>query len=631
VVQTVTSSIVYSSGSNNFGNQSANTQTFTGSVNITGSTNITGNINLVSSTGFPTVGLLNRSSDTTLYMVSPSSGFILTDSSLNTIYNATPTAYNWNIGNSLKMKLDVSGSLGLGVTPSGWISTVKAFQLGNTAALYAPSSEAILSNNVFVDSTDNNKYITTNFASQYRQVNGQHIFYTAASGSAGNTISFGSAKLTISSDGAATFNSNVSATTGTTGATIKLGGFTNYGTIQDVNDVRRIWFENVGSYRTIFDLPTSGTSFAFRTNDGTSILSLTSSGSATFASSVDGTVFNSTSNAFRFNGNNALSLVSLNSQNVVKINAAGYWGVQLVGANDQGILINNTGNVGIGTTSPISNLHILLYDAGKYSGDLRIGGSEAQYGLNLKYDQSAATAGTIYCSPNYANASITLKLGAGNGNTNQMVLSGNGSVGFNCTPSSTYKIDLLGNQRITSTSGDAVLSVIAAGQTAYTSYANGNGSNYGVGSYLSGADNKAFQVYNFANSTLALTIKYNGDAINYNNTTTWQQSSDIRIKQNINTIENAIDIINKLNPVIFDYTDDFTKQNKWNNKKQKSNYGFIAQDFEKVFEKYVNTTDGIIDDKTVNDFKSIDTGHLIPVLVKAIQELQEKLQRNNIN
>ena len=37
VVQTVTSSILYSSGSNLFGNQLSNTQTFTGSVNITGS------------------------------------------------------------------------------------------------------------------------------------------------------------------------------------------------------------------------------------------------------------------------------------------------------------------------------------------------------------------------------------------------------------------------------------------------------------------------------------------------------------------------------------------------------------------------------------------------------------------
>jgi hypothetical protein len=46
VVQTVTSSILYSSGSNVFGNQLANTQTFTGSVNITGSQTVFGNVGI---------------------------------------------------------------------------------------------------------------------------------------------------------------------------------------------------------------------------------------------------------------------------------------------------------------------------------------------------------------------------------------------------------------------------------------------------------------------------------------------------------------------------------------------------------------------------------------------------------
>ena len=40
VVQTITSSILYTSGSNVFGNALSNTQTFTGSVNITGSLNV---------------------------------------------------------------------------------------------------------------------------------------------------------------------------------------------------------------------------------------------------------------------------------------------------------------------------------------------------------------------------------------------------------------------------------------------------------------------------------------------------------------------------------------------------------------------------------------------------------------
>ena len=94
-------------------------------------------------------------------------------------------------------------------------------------------------------------------------------------------------------------------------------------------------------------------------NAGTTTVGILTGSSALFSSQVDGTIFNSTSNAFRFSGNNAISLVSLNSQNVVKINAAGYWGTQLVGANDQGILINNTGLVGLGTTTPGSRLHIV--------------------------------------------------------------------------------------------------------------------------------------------------------------------------------------------------------------------------------------------------------------------------------
>jgi len=49
VVQTVTSSIIYSSGSNIFGNSTANTQQFTGSVLMTGSLNVLGNTTITGS------------------------------------------------------------------------------------------------------------------------------------------------------------------------------------------------------------------------------------------------------------------------------------------------------------------------------------------------------------------------------------------------------------------------------------------------------------------------------------------------------------------------------------------------------------------------------------------------------
>ena len=79
---------------------------------------IGGSVNLTASTSFPTVGFLNRTSDSTLYIVSPTSGFAITDNSLNTIYNGTPTAHNWNISNALKMNLSSSGNLLIGGPPA---------------------------------------------------------------------------------------------------------------------------------------------------------------------------------------------------------------------------------------------------------------------------------------------------------------------------------------------------------------------------------------------------------------------------------------------------------------------------------------------------------------------------------
>lgn len=87
----------------------------------------------------------------------------------------------------------------------------------------------------------------------------------------------------------ASFSSTITSLTGTTGARITLGGFTNYGVIQDANSVNRIWFENTGSFRTIFDLPAAGTSFVFRDSDGNIKASITSAGAATFSSSVTAT------------------------------------------------------------------------------------------------------------------------------------------------------------------------------------------------------------------------------------------------------------------------------------------------------------------------------------------------------
>ena len=80
-----------------------------------------------------------------------------------------------------------SGNLGLGVTPSAW-SVYKAYQVGRGSLINA-STETDLVHNAFWNGT-NWIYIANDFASRHLQINGQHRFFTASSGTAGNVITF---------------------------------------------------------------------------------------------------------------------------------------------------------------------------------------------------------------------------------------------------------------------------------------------------------------------------------------------------------------------------------------------------------------------------------------------------------
>ena len=134
----------------------------------------------------------------------------------------------------------------------------------------------------------------------------------------------------------------------------------------------------------------------------------------------------------------------------------------------------------------------------------------------------------------------------------------------------------------------------------------------------------------------AATFAPNGSVYNYSNTTAWQQTSDIKIKENVNTLSNSLTTLLNLRPVTFDYKEEFSNSVNWENNDRLNNVGFIAQEFEEVFPEYVGSSERRINGE-FETLKNIDTSHLVPYLVKAIQEqqtlitaLQEKLERNNI-
>ncbi len=97
---------------------------------------------------------------------------------------------------SERMRITSGGNVGIGVTPSAW-NFFTAMQIGNT-------SYATFANRVYIGSNwyfgTGDKYIASDYATLYQQASGEHKWYNAPSGVAGNTIGFTQA-MTLNANG----------------------------------------------------------------------------------------------------------------------------------------------------------------------------------------------------------------------------------------------------------------------------------------------------------------------------------------------------------------------------------------------------------------------------------------------
>jgi hypothetical protein len=134
------------------------------------------------------------------------------------------------------------------------------------------------------------------------------------------------------------------------------------------------------------------------------------------------------------------------------------------------------------------------------------------------------------------------------------------------------------------------------------------------GSYLTSAGSY--------NGSTARTVSVAGTSINTGNTlvardisgdftagtitaTDFNSTSDINLKENIHTVENALETVNSLRGVSFDWKET-----------GKSSYGVIAQELEEVLPELVNT----------GEIKSVNYNGLIGVLIEAIKELKTEIE-----
>jgi hypothetical protein len=98
--------------------------------------------------------------------------------------------------------------------------------------------------------------------------------------------------------------------------------------------------------------------------------------------------------------------------------------------------------------------------------------------------------------------------------------------------------------------------------------------------------------------------------------------SDARLKHDINKIDNALDKISQLNGYTFTFNHD-----------GKEGAGVIAQEVEKVMPTAVHNTNLVFhpevegDDSAIVDFKTVQYDQLTGLLIEAIKELKEELEK----
>jgi hypothetical protein len=138
-------------------------------------------------------------------------------------------------------------NLGLGVTPSAWDSTYKAIQVGARSMFSGIGSEANMANNAYYNS--GYKYVATSAAGLYTIDANVHKWYNAASGTAGNAITFTQA-MTLDASG----NLGITETSPTAKLHISVASAV-------VDGTKGVKITNPGGTAVMFECGVSGDSF----------------------------------------------------------------------------------------------------------------------------------------------------------------------------------------------------------------------------------------------------------------------------------------------------------------------------------------------------------------------------------
>ena len=245
--------------------------------------------------------------------------------------------------------------------------------------------------------------------------------------------------------------------------------------------------------------------------------------------------------------------------------------------------IDSSGNLGINTTSP-------------------------SYPLTVNGQASVSGSGLFLIGGAFGNNDVGFKL---SGNNFQIGEFGGipGHIQFYTDDTLRWTIDdgglLFGGYTIQTGNGSAGTPAIALGSTNDGFFHSG-----GIGVQVNNVHE-----FLFADGGV---FHADDDIIAYSTST----ASDIRLKTNIQNVSSSLDKVKKLRPVEFDWLVD----------RDNHEYGFIAQEVEKVIPEIVTEHDAIGDTKEflkkldgTETFKTVEYSKLTVLLVDAMKEQQEQI------